>query len=256
MSRTLWVTILLLAGCGAPELRGAAVDAEHVMIRTDADDMAFARRVADEAERMHRKLRRYFGGSPDRVLILTATSWSTYQSICEFSVSAGEYHHSWFTEPYVINSWNGDLGGLKGMAHELVHHFVHSLVPETPLWLNEGIAEALEHSSGPLAGGPEGALDAWSCPLRRAEQVGKLAPRNLDRRLDRLFTFKGSWDGPLVDGDLRLLAALVVRFGMETQGWGTLRDAVEWMPDRAHFVRWLRGSPKTHDHFPPLLDPS
>jgi hypothetical protein len=225
------------------------------MIRTDVDDMAFARRVAAEAERMHGKLREYFGGTPDRVLILTATSWSTYQSICEFSVSAGEYHHSWFSEPYVINSWTGELGGLKGMAHELVHHFVHSLAPKTPLWLNEGFAEALEHSSTPPSG-DAGALDAWACPLSRADQLGSLAPQALDRRLKRLFTFQGSWDGPLVDGDLRLLAALLVRFGMETQGWRTLKDGAEWKPDRIHFARWLRSEPSEHGRFPPLLDGS
>jgi len=265
----LGLLLAALAGCRAPVLDGARFDTERYSVRTDVSDPRVARRIAAEAERVHTVLRDYFGGEPawdEPLAVLVADDPATYARLRLVEGSGGEYQHGALWPAVALVRWRDEAQGRRTLAHELVHHFVAARAPDLPLWLNEGLAEAIDHASRPLvvrrtvdaAGATVGlrTLDPVWCGVDRTRRQ---SDAQVLAALGRLEDYDAPDSDTLEDQGLRHVAAALVRHGLETEDWETLTDLADWTPDHRAFLRWLREvepGEGAHRRFRPLLDGS
>lgn len=212
---------LLLAGCAIPEPRGATLATANYEVRTDAPRPPFAAQVADAAEHAHTALAEAYGGAPQGTFPVVV-----YQDRVAFDEQLSPtLKDKGFVgecgDRFALVFWPDEVRGQDTLAHELVHHFNAKLLPDLPYWLDEGLAKALA---------PKRIHGDW------ISAVTQLSDDDLRARVRSL--------AELPDGDdyaLRcLVAAALVRHGLETQGFASVVSIRSWQPDTEAFLRWLR----------------
>lgn len=254
---------LLSSACAGPQLTGMSYRADHYRIVTDGEDIEFAKNVGLEAERIHRILAVYFKheGETSDCRIQIATKFTSYKSLRKKSISSGEFHTGLFVFPTILVSWTNTVRGREILAHELVHHFVEETMPDLEDWKNEGLALALEGSAVPVEQTIvwEGQLEAtvkvreWPARDYNVRSLRAMKPE----RLKVYFKTLNAFDKFSSDSTERHIIALVVRYGLETGKWSSLRDLKDWKPSFAGFEAWLRkAGPDWKGPYRPLLTPS
>src|SRR5581483_2023554 len=137
-----------LAGClGVPEPVGLRLATTHYEIRADSFDPAVVSSAATVAERYHRSLEDFFGAEVHEnlpvVLCTDAHRFARYRrAVAGGAPAVGFYATS--PDYAVISGFRAPLEQV--LAHELVHHFVHRLLPRAPFWLDEGLACEISHT--------------------------------------------------------------------------------------------------------------
>lgn len=238
MSPRALLVAFVFAGCAIPAPGGAERDTAHYEIRTDAPEPALAGEVARAAEHAHLALAPLFGAEPGGTFPIVV-----FRDPIAFnrSLSPALRDRGFVGEcgsQFALVYWPDDVRGKDTLAHELVHHFAAELLPELTYWKDEGLAKALAPKRG------AGCVD-W---LAAVEGMNERELRSHVRQLEVLP--EGG------DYTLRcLVAAAVVRYGLETQGWPDLSGLVAWKPDVDGFVRWLRRRPRGGaSRFPAVWD--
>ena len=110
-----------------------------------------------------------------------------------------------------------------------------SLPGDVPQWILVGLAKALDHRGSHCA--PR-TLAGWT-PARITSELARLGE-------------------PMRDRNHLNFAGLVVRYGLETQGWTDLRALGTWTPDAEGIARWmaetdLESFEAAHTTFRPIL---
>jgi hypothetical protein len=213
--------IVVFSGCSIPSPGGVSSETSHYEIRTDVAEPPFAARVSQEAEACHAVLAQAFGSEPTRAFPVVV-----YRSRRAFNASlSSQLQDRGFIgecgDRYALVYWGDDARGRDTLAHELVHHFSAELMPGLPYWADEGLAKALA---------PKQSAARW------IETVNELSDAEICSQLRGLARLP---EGP--DYALRcMVAAALVRFGLETETWPDVRALGRWEPDHARFLRWLR----------------
>jgi hypothetical protein len=253
--------VLWSAGCGAQQLKGTSFNSEHYQVFTDHDDQAFAKNIGLEAERCHRTLSEYFAatGKASSCRIQIATEYKHYKALRKKEISAGEFHAGFMITPTIIVSWRSTMRGREILSHEMVHFFVEEYMPEIADWKNEGLALALEGSANPLEHELLQDIDTsskaiqvryWPARDHNIAGLRTLGKDELKSVFERIQTFDKLSSGRKE----RNMIALIVRFGLETQNWVSLRALEHWEPDFVAFRRWLlKQDPLRSRNFKPLL---
>lgn len=258
----------ILAGCSsAPELPGASHETRHYAVATDSPDPTFARRVGKLAERLHERLANDFGADPFEggCPLLVCTDRAAFDR----TLGTGKQRDPMAIQGScqsgrVVVSWPDDVSGAQALAHELVHRFVAGRAPDAPGWVQEGLARAL--ALAPNEPPPAPGLPPRS-DLGHPVTARRMPDAELWARLDELpkHAFRADPDflENALDHDVTdcAVAAALVRFGLETQGFRDLTAIAAWKPQKQAFLAWLKKiAPETaFEHFPPLdlaLDPA
>jgi len=216
--------LLVLVGCSLPEPRGARSETAHYQVRTDGD-AALAARAGAAAERAHAALREAYGDSPESAFPLIvygdrAAFDRELSPELRARACVGECG-----ERFALVFWPDDKDGEDTLAHELVHRFDAALLPGLPFWLDEGLAKALA---------PKRSEGDWRAAL------AQLTDDELRARVRSLETLPEGGDYAL----RCIVAACLVRHGLETAGLASLTQLRSWRPDVEAFLRWLRAPPR------------
>lgn len=255
------LTLAVAACSSTPEPHGASLETRRYSVLTDVADPELARRVGRLAERLHDQLAADFRGEPEenpfRLVVCTQRAAfgravgrldqrdpSAVQGLCE-------------PAERIVVLWSDDASGAQALAHELVHRFVATLQPRAPSWVDEGLARALAlapNSPPPAMGLPPRSDDSHPVVVRRLPDVevwtrlDDLAARHFFPDADFL---ENAQNHDVMDC---LVAAALVRYGLESQGWRDLRAIGAWNPDKRAFLEWLKkvGPETRFEHFGPL----
>ena len=237
---------LSVTACSVPDLRGAHFKTEHYQILTDQDNQKFAKNIGLEAERLHETLSTYFQVPGDTTLcrIQIATRSKSYKKLRRKDISSGEFHTGFMIAPTILVNWQNSIRGREILSHEIVHHFVEEYMPNLNDWKNEGLALALEGSSVPLEhtrvfqkDQPAAPIHVRYWPVRdhNIAVIQALQPKLLKKYFDAVQEFD-KFRSSIIE---RNIIALVIRYGLETQNWRTLRALKTWSPDYSAFRSWL-----------------
>ncbi len=246
--RSLAACLLALAGsgCALPLIpQGATSRWGPVVVRTDTSDRAFAGRIARQARAQLATLRRTFGAeapsAPCEVHVFTsrATFEQAYARLREHRGHASGFHVGLSDGSCIAAvDWPTDAEGGVSLTHELVHHWVEQRLPDLPRFLNEGLAYELTHTLLIAADSDLG------CGVHWALEVGE----------DELRAAWRSREGQGLGAAHYALAAALIRFGIEAEGWRDLEALESWRPDLERFLSWLStpAARAPHQRFPAL----
>ena len=220
-TRFLLGCLLLVSGCSIPSPGGLSTESPHYLVRTDETRPPFADVVSREAEQCHAVLAHAFGAEPAKPFPVLV-----YKSRRDFNANlSSQLQDRGFIgecgNRFALVYWGDDVRGRDTLAHELVHHFAAELMPGLPYWADEGLAKALA---------PKQCASHW------IETVNELSDAEIFSQIRGLKELPA---GP--DYALRcMVAAALVRFGLETEAWPNVRELAHWKPDHEKFLVWLR----------------
>lgn len=277
--------LLALCGCRAiPDPGGPRIEVEGIEVRADSGGVAFVTSVAALSRSYLARIgRRLDVPEPAPLAIVVCRDAKAFTALKKhYRFRSGAKHvEGFYSETHAVAClrWANDERGKECLAHELVHHVLKEALPGLPLFWSEGLAYELTHSlrsPDALMGAifamvtedremEPGELDAVmarsqaqadfvargpklleECSLKHV--VG-LSADVLEGRLRRYLDEDQS-----LDRDGYQLAAALVRYGIETQGWTSLRQLRGWRPSAGAFVAWLTAVPQPgfHERFPAI----
>jgi hypothetical protein len=159
MGRAPWVVALAIAvvtsGCAYRAQRRASawlvVETEHIRLRTNVSQ-ARARDFASELQRVRDALSavalRCAAPDSSQRLQVTLLRAEEFQEILPVDFVGGyrQWSLSWLAdyEKQVLLPDDLDIHARQVYQHELAHHLIAACLPETPLWLGEGLATFLQ----------------------------------------------------------------------------------------------------------------
>lgn len=285
--RALLLLALLACSLGCrtiPDPGGPRYVDELVEVRADEGGVAFVTSLAALSRSYLERIGAQLGvEEPEPLAIVVCRSHEAFQRIKKrYRFRGGAKHvEGFYSERSGVAClrWENDERGAECLAHELVHHVLKEAMPELPLFWSEGIAYELTHSLR----NPDALMGAIFAMVTEQK---KLAPGELDQVMARSeaqaeFVARGpelldrcslkygvGLEVAEVERRLRRyldpettldrhgyeLAAALVRFGIETEGWTTLHDLSTWSPDPERFVAWLAEVPRPgfHERLPAI----
>jgi hypothetical protein len=263
-----------LQGClTVPAPEGRWCTSAHYEVRTDSEDPRVARSVAQLAETYHKILEEYFattvGDQLPVVVCLDAHNFAHYRREAAGSSPAIGFFSCHPSYAVVSDHMKRKE---QVLAHELVHYFVHEAEPDLPFWMDEGLACELSHDPVENSREPSSEDDVLGTAIFLHGKEVSFLPIKRERERARPPTVasaveEAAWlsddeiveiasslhlwrdDDPLRYSERSSVAAALMRFGMETQGWRDLGQARGWQPDAWAFLRWLRGGAHTAERF-------
>lgn len=281
----LLVVLVLCAGCRAiPDPGGPRFSDHRVEVRADRGGVAFVTSVAALSRSYLDRIGRQLGvDQPEPVAIVVCQSGEAFKAVkSRYRFRKGAKHVEGFYEPgnaVACLRWKNNQRGAECLAHELVHHLLAEVLPGIQIFWSEGIAYELTHSlrnpdallgaifemvseSKPMKAGEFDRVMARSeaqaeFVARRPEILERcslkygvgLEAEEVEGRLRHYLDEEGP-----VDREGYELAAAMIRFGIETEGWTDFQAIRDWRPDAKAFVAWLAKVPRAgfHTRFLPI----
>jgi hypothetical protein len=273
------LALALCAGCRTiPDPGGSRYVDDLVEVRADEGGVAFVTSVAALSRSYLERIGAQLGvEEPESLAIVVCRTYEAFKAIKErYRFRGGAKHvEGFYSERSVVAClrWENDERGAECLAHELVHHVLKEALPDLPLFWSEGISYELTHSLR----NPDALMGAifamvtederlepeeFDAVMARSEAQSEFLARRpevlercslkygvglgvaeVERRLRRYLDPETTLDRHGYE-----LAAALVRFGIETEGWSNLQELAGWSPDAKRFVAWLAEVPRPGFH--------